>query len=295
MKRGAPSHPKLESLGEALGLRKREVVGLVELLHHFTDTYAVRGDIGRFSNQQIARRVDWEDDPDQLIDALIAVGLVDIHPVHRLVVHDWKDHAPEYTKRKVGKGANSADPLGWAVDDVPPDPPSGSSRINPDESGLPRQGKASQGKAGGGKTPAATAAPRRRSRPRKKPETPPPDRLDPEAMAKLRDWLEGNSWWWFEPRLELSVARCLEHWRGKGETRVDWVASCRTWIGRDVERLLEPRHDEEREALREQAERRLDARDRAKSPPEPSPQLTGTDPELLAQLDFKVIDGGAPR
>ena len=46
MKRGAPAHPKLAKLAKLLGIRKREAVGIVELLHHFTDEYAWRGDVG---------------------------------------------------------------------------------------------------------------------------------------------------------------------------------------------------------------------------------------------------------
>ena len=118
MKLGAPDHPKTEHLAELLGIRHREAVGIIELLIHFTSRYAERGDVGRFSDSVIAKRLDWTPDdgaPEALIEGLKVSGWLDPHPVHRFVLHDWSDHAADYTKKKIKGGE------GWAVDDKPPE------------------------------------------------------------------------------------------------------------------------------------------------------------------------------
>lgn len=146
MKRGTPGHPKLARFAKRLGIRKSQAVGMVELLHHFTDEYAWSGDIGRFDDEEIAERVDWDGGPLLLVEALIESGLVDRHPVHRLIVHDWDQHAPEYTKKKVRAAAEKTG-HGWAVDDVvttPPPESSGKFQNPPENSGLPRHGMAGE-------------------------------------------------------------------------------------------------------------------------------------------------------
>lgn len=127
MKRGTPTHPKTEALGELLEIPLPYAVGLVEMLFHFADQYAPRGDVGRFTDPQIARKLGWEGDPETLISALVLCGgagrsgYLDTHGLHRLVVHDWGDHAPDYTKRKA-KGTDKEDGTGWAIDDPEPEP-----------------------------------------------------------------------------------------------------------------------------------------------------------------------------
>lgn len=93
MKRGTPEHPKTMALMDALGIGKATAVGLLELLWHFTARFAPRGDIGRFSNRAIANSIDWDRDPDELIAAMVKCGWLDEHTEHRLVVHDWSEHA----------------------------------------------------------------------------------------------------------------------------------------------------------------------------------------------------------
>ena len=269
MKRGGPSHPKLEQLGDLLDLRPREVVGIVELLHHFTDQYAYRGDVGRFSNRVIAKRCDWDGDGADLVDAMLRAGILDAHPVHRLVVHDWPDHAPEYTKKKIKAG------VGWAVDDEPPpqtgakpaseppqpvdaevapprpddsgDPPEDSGR-SPEKSGLPRQGKAGQakpepGQATGGDEPPDKPPPRTRARKRTAAaQSPAPESLDDEQRAALIDWLERRGWGWYRSQLQVSVTKCLAHFRSTGQLRASWYATVQKWVTGDIERLDDPQH-----------------------------------------------------
>lgn len=96
MKHSTPDSMKFKKLQRRLGVSRKEVVGTLELLWIATQTNARRGDIGRYSNEEIAIECDWEGDPDHLIDSLVESGWLDRCEVHRLVVHDWQDHAPRY-------------------------------------------------------------------------------------------------------------------------------------------------------------------------------------------------------
>lgn len=301
LKRGTPGHPKLERLADLLSVRKREAVGMIELLHHFTDEYAPRGDVGKFTDAQIARRVDWDGDPSRLISALIESGLVDLHPVHRLVIHDWHDHAPEYTKRKATKVTNGADPTGWAVDDEP----SGLIQKNPDISGLPCHAMPSQsmpGQDGSGpetsepqraapaKTPTQEPepqAPAPRARTKRKPVaelTLAPDRLPDADRPRLEAWLEKRGWEWFASELPREVETCLAHFRANGGSKADWYATAQTWITRAINGGggFQPMPAERREEIAKrsrsiQAGRRIAAEIAAKptpirDPPEAEPE-----------------------
>lgn len=99
MKRGTPDHPKTKMLSHKLKLRRWEAVGVLESLWHFTAQYAKRGDIGKWSNLEIASAIEWEGDPDLLIDALVECKLLDVSTTYRLLVHDWESHADQTTRR----------------------------------------------------------------------------------------------------------------------------------------------------------------------------------------------------
>ena len=106
MKTGTSRHPKLMAFARTLGISRPLAVGTLELLWEFTATYAPDGAIGRFSNEEIAEVVDWTGDPEALIAALTAAGSrwLDRCDKHRLIVHDWADHAPDYIKKRASRG-----------------------------------------------------------------------------------------------------------------------------------------------------------------------------------------------
>lgn len=93
MKRGTIDHPKTAMLADTLGLELFAAVGLLECLFHFTAQYARRGDIGRYPDNLIAQRCFWKREPETLVSALVKCRWLDEHPEHRLIVHDWHDHA----------------------------------------------------------------------------------------------------------------------------------------------------------------------------------------------------------
>lgn len=64
-----------------------------------------------------------------------------------------------------------------------------------------------------------------------------PERLTPPQVASLKAWCTRRQPWAVSApeRLEGLVESCLDYWRGLGgdkELHGDWVAVCRTWIGR---------------------------------------------------------------
>lgn len=103
MKNGTLNHLKAKRLMWRLKRPLYHIAGILESLWYLTTESADEGDIGRFTNADIAMAIGWEDDPDVLISALVETGWLDEHQSHRLVVHDWLDHAPDYVKERVRK------------------------------------------------------------------------------------------------------------------------------------------------------------------------------------------------
>jgi hypothetical protein len=101
MKVGTENHLKTKRLKRLLGKPCYAVVGLLESLWLLTISSADEGDVGRFSNEEIADAIEWDGDADALIDALITAGWLDRDDERRLVVHDWLDHCPKYIKDRL--------------------------------------------------------------------------------------------------------------------------------------------------------------------------------------------------
>ena len=101
MKRATSRHPKIFHLMREISITRRDAVGLLELLWEFTAEYAPRGDIGRHTDLAIAAALEWNGNPDELMRGLRESGWIDVSEEHRIVIHDWIDHAPEYVKKRV--------------------------------------------------------------------------------------------------------------------------------------------------------------------------------------------------
>lgn len=95
VKRGGPQHRKIRRLARLLGVRRHAAVGLVEMVLHATARERPRGDIGAFTDEDIAEELDWVEDPQVLVQALEAAGFLDAHAEHRYVVHDWPEHCED--------------------------------------------------------------------------------------------------------------------------------------------------------------------------------------------------------
>lgn len=104
MKRGTPEHPKIKQLARLLDVSRATAVGTLEMLTHFAARYAIQGDVGRWPDAELAEAVDWRGDPARLIAALLEVRLLDVCCAqHRLLIHDWADHADDSVRKTLKK------------------------------------------------------------------------------------------------------------------------------------------------------------------------------------------------
>lgn len=101
MKRGTPEHPKTTRLMGILGIPRYQAVGILESIWHFTTRYATLGDIGKWTDEEIASAIGWEGDAHILISAMVTARFLDERQDCRLSVHDWNEHADEATKKYV--------------------------------------------------------------------------------------------------------------------------------------------------------------------------------------------------
>lgn len=233
MKMAAQRSPKIARLQQLSGMSYRETIATVELLWLFTMEQTPQGDLGKWTDADIETACDWNDEPGFLVACLIEAVLLDPCTAHRLVVHDWADHAPEFLQKREGRAQKRGE-----VYFVRPCPPSGDQRPpasdvvgqRPNREGKgrvgkPRVAKPSQGGSGG---KAAGAAPASRSRVRA--ESPskgatlfPADGLttDQKKALAARPVLAG-----FTPaQFGHAVNQVAEWGRSNGKKKIDWVAT----------------------------------------------------------------------
>lgn len=102
MKRGASNHPKMLKLARLLGVNRKQAIGTMTLLWEWAGEYAVRGDIGKHSDEEIALACDEPaENGAQLVRALVESGFVDVCADHRLVIHDWADHIESFIRKRL--------------------------------------------------------------------------------------------------------------------------------------------------------------------------------------------------
>jgi len=145
MRKDTDSKLKFKTLQADLGASKWQVVGLLQTLWHFTALNAPRGDLGRYSNRQIAVGIEYEPTAfcegtlggpvtiDELIGTLVRHGWIDEHadPAVRLVVHDWAEHCEQWVKKAVRRSKSdfiAADTVRQVADNGGQCPPSGGQR-----------------------------------------------------------------------------------------------------------------------------------------------------------------------
>lgn len=146
---------KFLKLKRRLALSHWQTVGLLESLWLFTQVNTPHGDIGRYSNEDIAAAIEYEGDPDALIQHLVECRWLDNSELYRIVVHDWHQHAPNYIKGSVASSG------GQFVTQPHHSEPCGEEQI-PSESELSSRGAKHGGLAGGlsrGAKPGGQASP----------------------------------------------------------------------------------------------------------------------------------------
>lgn len=103
MKVGTHNHVKMKRLKRLLGVPLYRAVGILECLWLLCTECCDEGDIGKFSDEEIADYLEWDGCVSQLVPALSASGWIDADVSHRLVVHDWLDHCPDFIRERVRK------------------------------------------------------------------------------------------------------------------------------------------------------------------------------------------------
>jgi len=103
VKAGTHNMIKFKRLQRCLKLPLWQAVGLLEALWQLTAKDTPRGDIGRFSDEDIAAWLEYDGNALELTEALEESGWLDYSEEHRLVVHDWHMHAPNYVKGNVSR------------------------------------------------------------------------------------------------------------------------------------------------------------------------------------------------
>ncbi len=101
MKRGTEHLLKFKKLKLRLGLSTWETKGLLQSIWDLAAENAILGDVGRFSNADIAFGVEYAKDPDDLIAALVECRWLDVDPTYRLIIHDWFDHCEDWIKKRI--------------------------------------------------------------------------------------------------------------------------------------------------------------------------------------------------
>lgn len=119
MKANLPGHPKLKALRRRLGVSIPTAIGHLELLWAATAQYATGGDVGRFDDDDIEEFVGWEGEPGAFVAACIEAGFLVRCTAHRLVVHDWPEHCPEYVRKRMTRSNEQ-----FATPEPPPEPAS---------------------------------------------------------------------------------------------------------------------------------------------------------------------------
>ncbi len=95
MKRTGFDHPKIGRLCKLMGIPRYAAVGIVESLWHFAAKHAPAGDVGKWSDEEIATSMGWNDEAETLVSALVESRLLDQSDGARLIVHDWDDHCED--------------------------------------------------------------------------------------------------------------------------------------------------------------------------------------------------------
>lgn len=145
MKTGTPDTMKFKKLKRRLNVSLSKTVGTLDLLWMATAKSAPQGDIGRFSNEEIAIECDWDGDPDELVAALTECGWLDPHNECRLVVHDWADHAPNHVANNLKRwGKSFLIPPKESPKEPPKERPKDSPMEAPSSQAKPSQAKSNQ-------------------------------------------------------------------------------------------------------------------------------------------------------
>ena len=244
MKKDTTSKVKFKRLQRSLKLASWQAIGLLESIWHCAITNSPGGDIGRLSNEDIASAIEWEQDADLLVDALVECSWLDADPEFRLIVHNWSKHVPTYLKGAYEKhGKLFADVIAKQrakqLQEQPAKHPAKHDALEGAGEGAtypslakPIQAQPSQVEVAAG-TAEATAGD----------EQPKPSRFSKPTQAELEAYftLRGGD--------AAEAVRFLNHYDSNGwkvgkNSMKDWQAAVRNWMSNNINRPPPPKPSE---------------------------------------------------
>ncbi len=208
MKQGTQLHPKFKSLAKVLDLRQYEAVGILESIWMMACQFAGEdGNLSRFTRKQIAEWMDWDGDPERLINGLIDCGWLD-SVNGSLTIHDWNDHRPHYLKDRSRKKQLSTS-SGKATGDsrkFPETPGSSWKAPRTSEPSLVQSSptQSSQESKGTGK------------------------RFSPPSLDEVQEYTQANNYN-VDPEKFVSYFESVGWVVGNGKAMKDWRAAIRNW------------------------------------------------------------------
>lgn len=108
MKSGTDAKLKFKKLQLRLGLELWQARGLLDTLWAFVRHNCPRGDIGRFTNEEIAIGIDWSaKHPDDLVLPLVAERWIDDDRECRLIIHDWPEHCEHDVHNQLARATDT--------------------------------------------------------------------------------------------------------------------------------------------------------------------------------------------
>lgn len=234
MKLDGLDHPKTLDLASRLDISLPQAIGHLELLWAFVAQKTPHGNVGKWPDGAIARSAHWTGDATAFVTALVEAGFIDRHQSHRLVVHDWHEHAPRWVTSKIMRAGESfctSDPQ--VIDEI-----DSTNECSADcsadysqdccEHSKPSLVKSSQDKGSQGKSGECADAPAGKPAPKPKRARTIPDDFQPndghrEMAAKL-----GVS-------LPDEFAKFCDHFKATGKPLKDWDSALNNWIRRSKE------------------------------------------------------------
>jgi hypothetical protein len=103
MKRGTDQLIKFRLLQQRLGLNRRETKSILQEIWDLAAVNCPQGDLGRFSDAEIAFGIDYEGDSSALIRALVDTGWLDEESACRLYIHDWHEHCEDHIHAQLAR------------------------------------------------------------------------------------------------------------------------------------------------------------------------------------------------
>jgi hypothetical protein len=103
MKKGTGQHRKTKRLMRLLKVTRCHAVGILNCIWELAAEQTPRGDIGAYTDEELADELDWQGDPHALVSALEDAGWIDKHAEYRYVIHDWSEHCEDTVHRKVAR------------------------------------------------------------------------------------------------------------------------------------------------------------------------------------------------